>query len=49
MLTEELSHPNIIKAYPARQTYSNYIVMEMELGLETLRQFAHRQGKLSDT
>lgn len=39
LLTEELCHPNIIKAYPARQTYSNYIIMEMELGLETLRQY----------
>lgn len=44
LLTEELSHPNIIKVFrrSLEQNYSNYIIMEMELGLETLRSYAAR-------
>ena len=36
LLTEELSHPNIIKVKNSGENFTNYLIMEMELGLETL-------------
>lgn len=42
MLSEELSHPNIISAYKQRNKFANFLIMEMELGLETLKSFQSR-------
>jgi serine/threonine protein kinase len=36
MLSSQLNHPNIIKVFQQEQRFSNYFIMEMELGLETL-------------
>ena len=36
MLSQQLNHPNIIKVYPQEERFSNYCIMEMELGLESL-------------
>lgn len=42
MLAEELDHPNIISVRPQRQRFTNVFLMEMELGLETLRSYQSR-------
>jgi len=39
LLTEQLAHRNIIRAYKPTIKLTNYLIMEMELGLETLKQF----------
>jgi serine/threonine protein kinase len=39
MLTSALNHPNIISAYRQRHVFTNFFVMEMELGLETLQKY----------
>ena len=38
-LLQTIKHPNIIKVYPPKQRYHNYIVMKMELAEESLSQF----------
>ena len=38
-LTRKLQHPNIIKAYRSEDSWQNYLIMEMEMGLETLNDF----------
>lgn len=48
MLAEELNHPNIISVHPQRQRFTNVFLMEMELGLETLKSFQSRTD-LSDS
>jgi hypothetical protein len=35
-LTRKLDHPNIIKAFLTEDFWTNYLIMEMEMGLETL-------------
>jgi serine/threonine protein kinase len=42
-MLSHLSHPNIIKAYHQPRTYRNVEIMEMELGQETVQQFAERR------
>ena len=42
MLTEQLKHDNIIRVIPAEESYFNYFIMQMELGLETLSQLQER-------
>ena len=42
LLTEELSHPNIIKTYPKENRWENVFLMQMELGHETLEHFCER-------
>jgi serine/threonine protein kinase len=41
-MLSELDHPNIISVHRQDIYYERYLVMEMELGLETLSQFAAR-------
>ena len=42
MLSEKLSHTNIIKAYDCGQEWANYLIMEMQLGVETLQSYYQR-------
>ena len=38
-LTRKLKHPNIISAHCSEDLWQNYLIMEMEMGLETLNDF----------
>lgn len=42
-MLSKLSHPNLIKIYQHTQQYKNVALMEMELGLETVQQFAQKR------
>ena len=42
-MLSKLNHPNLIKIFPQSQQFKNIALMEMELGLETVQQFATRR------
>lgn len=42
MLSEEICHPNIVKAFRNTTKWDNVIILEMELGLETVESFVNR-------